>query len=237
MTPLGEAIRFSATTPNVNTKSGTYAQALPVGTVVVVAVDAPVTAAWTTPTFTDSAGNTYTLRHEQHGAPVNYQLAVFTSTLTTAVTTSTSWTATVTGANPAKWAIQGAAFSDTNGYAMTTAGSTGASTSPTTGVSATASQNKQVVVGVYAWTDSGLTTNLTVTGATALTKVSATDRSLALAYQTVDAAGTRSQTGTLTASQGWAGVGVILNDVVPVSQTVRVWDGTTLRPATIQAWA
>jgi hypothetical protein len=211
-------VRYSHTTPNVATVTVPVLVAVPAGRSIILGVNAPVTGIVTGWAVSDSKGNTYTVRGTINAVQANYQAAlVGCLAATTSLTTSDTITITVTGASPAKWGVTGISADDLTAYDTGVAAS-GSNSVPSSGATAAGAQNAELVVGLIAWTDTGGTAaNFTAgAGFTALSKVTATDRSVALEYGYVNTAGTRTANGTLSSGQGWGAIAGVWKQASPV---------------------
>lgn len=213
-----DVVRYSHTTPNVASVTFPILKAVPSASTFILGWNAPVTGAVTAWAVTDSKGNTYTVRGAINTTQLNYQAGLTGLPAGhTALTTSDTVTITATGASPAKWGVTGISADDLTGY-DTGVSASGAGSVTSSGATAAGAQNAELIVGITAWTDAGGTAaNFTAgAGFSALAKVTATDRSVALEYQYVNAAGTRTANGTLSTSQGWGAIVGVWKQTPPV---------------------
>lgn len=218
MTVTANVINAHRDSGNTATLAVSVLVAVPAGNTLIVAVNAPVTGSVTAWAISDTKGNTYTQRTTQNNTPLNYQMAILDSKLTTGLTTSDTLTITVTGASPAKWCVYGISANDATSYDVQ--GSNFGSSSAPTVTSSTASANSQLVVGALAWTDSTGIVDLTPgSGFTGGSKVTASaasvGRSLQVEWRYVSASGTRTANGTLDSSQGWGALVAAYTTVQP----------------------
>jgi hypothetical protein len=206
---ISEAARFTRDSGNIGSVSTTYLDAYPAGTLILLAVNAPVVNVWTTMTVTDNAGNTYTMiGSPRQDMPANYQVAQFSCVLTNPVTTSTTITATASDRNPDKWVILAAAFDDSAASLDVHTSAANTSSAPNSG-NVTPSASGQLLFGAIAYTDNTGALGLTpAAGWTNLTKgtasPSANGRTLVIGYRYINSLSDRSYSGTLPSSQAWA---------------------------------
>jgi hypothetical protein len=226
---LNECIRFTSITPTAVVKTGNFAVGVPIGSFIVVGVEASLSSGsgWTIdPTFTDSVGNTYTLVQKQNATPTDHQLAVFVCKTTATITTGTAWTATINGSSASKWVVLAKSFDDGVSYdtsAIVAATGTAANSGNVTGA-----QNDQIVVGVVVWDDSATTVTYTPTdGSTAATKARATNRDMTITHRYVSTAGTRNATGTISTSQPYVIAVVTVNMPVAAGGTKKIYNGSS----------
>lgn len=210
MAVTADILRYTHDTTNVTSVTVPVLVAVAAGARLVVAIDAPVTGSVTSFTITDSKANTYTVRSTQNAASINYQLALADSVLTTALATTDTVTITVAGASPAKWCVNAISVDNLSGY-DTQATASGSSTTPNSGPTAVAAQDTELVVGVVGYPDAGSAVTFTPDGGlSALAKVTSSPasapRSMVLCYGYVSAAGTRTFSGTLSASNPWGAI-------------------------------
>lgn len=206
---IGEIARYtydSAT--NVSSVTVPVSVAAPTGIRIVLAVMTNPNTAMTGYTVTDSKGNSWSQRSFQvHSISNNANLGILECGVTAALTTVD----TITVGNvsnlrsPTAWLILAEGFDDLSSGFDVQASATGTSITPASGPSATAAQNSELVFGATGFTGnstyaagSGLTTP--VGGALYTTTI---PRGLAVVWQYLNSAGTRSVSGTLSLSQGW----------------------------------
>lgn len=229
---VAECARYVQNTGNTATITQSFTHSVSVGRTLVLAVNAPVTGAVTAWAVSDSKGNTWTVRQSENATPVNYQLAVATCTVTTALTTSDTYTVTVTGASPAKWSVIAASFDDVTGYDT---GAVGSGTTTSLSVSTAGSaQSKELVVGAFAYTDTvaqvGFSpgAGFTTVGSPAVASATSAPRSLVLEWQYVNTSGARTASGLLGAGEGWGGVVLALKQQsAVVNRRVKTASGYT----------
>lgn len=214
-----ECARHTRDSGNIGTVVVPVTAAVPSGATVVVAVNGAALNAATGFTATDTAGNTWTERAFQvHGTPVNGQIGILTCPVETALTTSDTISVTCVSRTPDKWAVLGIAFGDVSGVdvATQTTGADGSSMS--TGTTASAAQDSQMLVSAFGYT--GTVTFTAQAGsdgsATATASPGAAPRSVGISWRPVDAPGARSGTGSLSGSQAWVGAIVALNTLPPL---------------------
>lgn len=205
---ISEAARYTRDSGNVNNVSTNYLHSYPAGTLILLAVNAPVPNVWTAMSVVDSAGNVYAMAGgPRQDMPSNYQVAQFYCVLTNPVTTSTTLTATASDRNPPLWVILAAAFDDPASFDVHTA-NVGTSTAPSSGA-ASPTATDQLIFGTIAWTDgTGIVSLTPALNWTNLTKATASPtangRSMAIGYRYVNVSAGRSYSGTLSSSQAWA---------------------------------
>jgi hypothetical protein len=235
MTVTDEVVRYTKDTGNVSSVTVNVDKNVAVGSTVILVCNHPVTGTVTGWTVTDTKGNTYTKRGSNQATPLNYQVVLFDSKLTTALVGGTDTiTIAVTGASPAKWCVQAIAANDLDVFDKGNNGS-GTGTALSVAALSVAAQNAQLEVGVFAWTDAVGAVNMTGgTGYTTVPKTTAspasTGRSMQLEYQYVNAAGTRNASGTLDSSQGWGGVMAAYNQKIASTPIAYLFDGSTSTP-------
>jgi hypothetical protein len=122
--------------------------------------------------------------------------------------------------SPDKWAVIGVAFDAVTGVDVA-ASTTGADASTlTTGTTAAAAQAQQVLVSAFTHTSATFTPQSGSDGyATAIAAPASSPRCTAIQWRTVDAAGTRSGSATLSSTQAWCGGIVALNATAPAPAT------------------
>lgn len=235
-------VRTTYDTGNVGTLDATVLVGVPAGSRVIIAVNAPVSGAVTAWAVTDSKGNTYTVRSTENTTPVNWQLALADSTLTTGLVPGDTITVAVTGANPAKWIIHAIAANDTPTFDRTAANhGAGQFASATTDMPA---QAQQLVVTVVGFTDADGSTTYTDAQNTTLAKGTASPaslpRSMVLGYGYKTVREARTFSGNMIPPPGWGAIVGVYNratapPVVPVACYIYV-DATTSVALTDPVW-
>lgn len=223
-----DVLKFTRDTGNTTTVTANVLVAVPAGAKFVVVANAPVTGSITAWSISDSKGNTYSpARVTQNGTSLNYQMAMFDSVVSTALTTSDTVTISVTGASPAKWDVYGLYSNDAG--AFDSSGTSVGSASAVSVATASGAQSSQLAVVAVAFTDTGATTTITPdAGFTAGTKLTASPssapRSLQVFWQYANSAGAKSFAGTLSSSQGWGATIVTYNTAV--AKKTHYFNGT-----------
>lgn len=206
---IGEISRYAYdSVTNVNSVVLPVNIAAPVGTRIVLAVTTNPNSAVTGYTVSDSKGNTWTQRSFQvHSISNNSNLGVLECSVTAALTTSD----TINVGNvsnlrsPTVWLILAQGFNDLSTGFDAQSSATGTSVSPSSGVTAPATQNGELVFGAV-----GFTGNPTFAVGSGYSSpvgsqlfATTTPRGLAVEWEYVDVSGTRSAMGTLSSAQGW----------------------------------
>lgn len=219
-----EIVRAHKDTGNTATYTVSFGAGVPVGSTLVVAVDAPVTAAISAFSITDSKGNSYTPRRIENTTPVNFQLLHADSLISNAIVPGDTMTISVTGASPAKWAVL--AFAADNITSFDKGGAAVGSGQPWSVSSAAGAQNSQLVVGIVGYTDStGVITSTPNDGSTSMadetSSPGASPRSLALQWRMVNASGVRTASGDLNGSSGWGAIIGVYNATAAVADATH----------------
>lgn len=226
-----------AASGNVSSFAVTITTTAPVGSRVLLAVNAPAVTLMSGFTAVDSKGNTWTARgFRGHATAANAQVGLLAAEITTALlSTGTPDTITVSSIDksPGKWAVVAVAFDDIDGGTAydTTAGpgvNSATSLAVTSGDTASASQNQELVFGAVGFTDASAAVTFTPSGGfTAETKETAdpssSPKGLVVCWAYVDAAGARSFAGNLSSSQAWASVVGAWKQTFP-APTASVWN-------------
>lgn len=230
---VAECARYNHDTTNVASITANFTHAVSAGQTIVMFVNAPVTGSITGWTVGGSKNNTWVAGPTENATSLNYQMAVFTCKVTNAITTSDTYTVTVTGASPAKWCVLAAIFDDlaaaTIDASGVTSGTASALTVSTTGAT---TQAAELVVAGFAYTDAatpvGFTagTGFTAVGSPVIASPTSTPRTLAVEYRYVTATGTQTATGTLGAGEGYGAVIATLKQTVTSNPTRRVKTAT-----------
>lgn len=230
-----ECARYTRDSGNIATVAVPITAAVAVGKRVVLAVNGAALNAATSFSATDSKGNTYTQRAFAVSAvaAVDGQIAIISGAITTALTTSDTISVTCNTRSPDKWCAIGLAVDDiAGGYdvSATNTGTTG--TALATGTTGAAAQDRELLVAAFGFTDATAARTLTMAGWTQLTKATASPasspRSLILAYQYIQATGTRAGTGTLSSAEAWVGaISAYKQDAPPSQAFCYLYNGTT----------
>lgn len=227
---VAECARYNHDSGNVNTITQNFTHAVAAGQTIVLFVNAPVTAAITGWTITDSKSNTWTIGSVvEQTTPVNYDLTLATCKVTSAIATTDSYTITVTGANPAKWCVLAAIFDDLASATLDASGITsGTSSSLTVSTSGATTQASELVVAGFAYTDAttpvGFTagSGYTAVGSPVIASPTSAPRTLAVEYKYVTATGTQTATGTLGTSEGYGAIVAALKKTVAATVVRRL---------------
>lgn len=218
---LGEAGR--ATSPGASNQASLDVPLLidaPVGTTLMLAVQAPAASAITNYAATDPGGNTWTQQEFIAGATLsNVQLGVLTCKVTSALTTGQNVNVTAPPRSPSFWGVLIQAFDDLDTVDVHTH-NTATGTAMATGTTAAASQNAQLLFGAWAWAGS---TDFTATPAgwtvPAILTTPSTAKSLRVGWEYVDAAGTRAATATHSQSLMYGAAIVAMNQQAAAAPT------------------
>jgi hypothetical protein len=192
-----------------------------VGHTLILAVNAHGGTAGSVFTATDTKGNTWTQRFINDTTVTNNRVAVLTAPVTTALTTSDTINLTISSGTRATWLVDVHDFDDLAAFDVTANAAGTASTSMDSGLTATSTQNSELLFGAFGWAG---TQTLTTPGAgyTAGAALSAptAGRNLAVEWQYVNTAGTRQATATLSGGTAWAG-GVVAMKAAAVVTAVK----------------
>lgn len=226
-----ECARYTQDSGNVASVPVTVSAACPVGSHVILAVNAPAVNLATGFTASDNKGNTYTqLQFATHATAANGQMSLFDMQVTTALAIGDTITVACTGRSPGKWAVIAICETDITAYDVS-AKNTGSGSAVDSGTTAAAAQNQELLVFAAGFTDSAGADTMTDAGWTQLPKAVASaasaPKSLILAWQQVNAAGTRHTIGTLSGSEAWVGIiGAFKQSVAPPPATNQWWLNT-----------
>jgi hypothetical protein len=197
-------------TRDLTTFVGTYTvpvlAGVSAGNTIMLAVNTDGVAAGASYTATDSNGNTWNQRALSVAAtPNNAQVGILTCQVSVDLTTLDTISVTATGRTPAHWMVLAHSFDDiTTGFDLAVTNTQTATSAVTVGPSATAAQNAELLYVAV-----GYTANPTFTAGAGFTEPAGgeaqvtvnTQRSLAVEWQYVNVAGTRSATATLGSNQ------------------------------------
>lgn len=237
MAYVQEAARYTQSTPQRSSVTVTLAHNVAVGHTLMLAVNATNPNAATDWSAIDSQGNTWTKIAQQNSASSNYQVAVLTTQVNFALTTTDTITVTIAGtAKPAGWSVIVDEFDDLAGLDQSnTAFAT--TNSPTITSTAVGSQNTELVYAAVAWTDSGSVTLTDGAGFTSNAEATAATtpaRTMQTMWDYVNSSGTRTASGTLTSSQAWGTVLAVMKQTATLTvdagsdQTVAAFSTVTL---------
>lgn len=198
---------FEYSVGNIGKVTVPVTAAVAAGRTLVLCVNAPALNAITNFTVTDTKGNVYTQKAFATAASlINCQLAILTSPITTALSTSDTFEVTAVTRSPGTWCVAAVSFDDIAATApfdqVATGNGTGSTLSVTT--PATTSAN-EVVIAAF-----GITSIPVVTpdaSFISLPLVSTSNptgpRSLFVMYKYVSAIAAQTASLTLSAGQGW----------------------------------
>jgi hypothetical protein len=203
-TPL--TIVSTTTASSVN---GTFTSSIPTGHTLVGAINTTVTGASPTVTVTDSKGNSYTTAVVVTNGTTD-TLAVFSTTVTTALTTSDTMTISFNDGTHIRFAVSVEEFDDVISPGLDkTASTTGASTAFASGTTAATTYANELVIGAFGFSSpSGkvITAGSGFSGSTIQgTAAGSSDRGVYVEWKYVNSIGTQAPTATANASATWAG--------------------------------
>lgn len=227
---VSECARYNHDTGNVGTITQNFTAGVGAGKTIVFFANAPLNIAVTGWTITDTKGNTWVAGPTIATTPANYQMASWVCKVTTAITTSDTYTVTVTGANPVKWCILAAVFDDITAATIDASGtnSSTAVSSLTVSTTAATTQAQELVVAAFAFTDSSggeefsRGTGFSAVGGSVIASPTATPRALAMEYNYVTATGTKTATAGLTQSEAYGAIVITLKQVVAAVVVRRI---------------
>ena len=148
---LGEIARYTLDQGTAtNHVTVPYTASVAAGRFVVLAVNAPAGSTGVTYNATDTKGNTWHFAVVEDAAVANNRLGVLWAIISTAVTTSDTITLNVSSGVRQTWLVVGQAFDNPTGIDVYTT-SQGTTSSPTTGTTAAAAQNAQLLFWCSGW--------------------------------------------------------------------------------------
>lgn len=241
---VGEAAAGASNTSGTSYQL-TFSKSVPIGHTLLIGVTVDDPAGTGAPTVgaTDSKGNTYTNRSQGYRTSTA-SVAIISCYVTSTLSTSDTLTITTSDTH-GRWAVSVCEFDNIHqtGFDVSANNNAAATTSLTTGATATTANQVEVVFASFGFTlPSAITfsagTHYAQAGSQQNTAAASSNRAVANEYRIYTAATAHTATGTLSASASYAAAiatfaADVISDVVPVAdagfnQTVAAYQTVTL---------